>query len=493
LQQPNRQDTEVEQQQQPDHQQAHAGKVHHLSLALALPRSKTSLAPLVRHRLPLELYPSCCHSDTPMSDDTRPPPPNSALDAAPDSASPVVYGRSAGYQPQSDNPYQPFSPAWAAHQAANAPAVAYRPPEALAEPAQPQLLRFRFTGSSDEFFRIWIVNTLLTIVTLGIYNAWSKVRIRQYFYANTLLDGHAFEYLGDPISILKGNILVGILTLAYFGMQQVAPLYSFLVLLVAAPIFPWIIHKSARFLASHSAYRNIRFRFHGTLADAYKYYLLWPLTIPLSLGLMFPAVIHKQRQYLYNNAAFGGLRTQANLESKKFYNFYIMPILVGALVAFGVGLILAVLAGGLLVALSGRNGGLDGFSASTGGYLAGIIGFAASYFVYLLISLSTQSYTAISVMNYCLANIAIPGKISIRSDINVWELTKINVVNLLAMTFSLGLATPWAKIRASKYVFESLTIIMTGGFEEIAANNGQEAENALGEAATDAFDFNFAL
>ena len=35
---------------------------------------------------------------------------------------------------------------------------------------------FEFTGSGFEYFRIWIVNVLLTIVTFGIYSAWAKVR-----------------------------------------------------------------------------------------------------------------------------------------------------------------------------------------------------------------------------------------------------------------------------------------------------------------------------
>ncbi len=32
---------------------------------------------------------------------------------------------------------------------------------------------FRFTGNGGEYFRIWIVNLMLTIVTLGIYSAWA--------------------------------------------------------------------------------------------------------------------------------------------------------------------------------------------------------------------------------------------------------------------------------------------------------------------------------
>ena len=45
--------------------------------------------------------------------------------------------------------------------------------------------QLHFTGSGTEYFGIWIVNLLLTIVTLGIYSAWAKVRRLQYFYRHT--------------------------------------------------------------------------------------------------------------------------------------------------------------------------------------------------------------------------------------------------------------------------------------------------------------------
>jgi len=52
----------------------------------------------------------------------------------------------------------------------DAPATAIYPPLAL-----------RFTGRGTEYFGIWIVNLLLTIITLGIYSAGAKVRRLQYF------------------------------------------------------------------------------------------------------------------------------------------------------------------------------------------------------------------------------------------------------------------------------------------------------------------------
>ena len=55
-------------------------------------------------------------------------------------------------------------------------------------PARPgRERRFTFKGTASEYFRIWIVNVGLTVLTLGFYGAWAKVRTRQFFYGNTYL------------------------------------------------------------------------------------------------------------------------------------------------------------------------------------------------------------------------------------------------------------------------------------------------------------------
>jgi uncharacterized membrane protein YjgN (DUF898 family) len=38
-----------------------------------------------------------------------------------------------------------------------------------------------FTGKAGEYFGIWIVNLLLSIVTLGIYSAWAKFDAKNIF------------------------------------------------------------------------------------------------------------------------------------------------------------------------------------------------------------------------------------------------------------------------------------------------------------------------
>jgi len=53
------------------------------------------------------------------------------------------------------------------------------PPPATAA-AAPHVAAPTFTGRGSEYFRIWVVNVLLTLVTFGVYSAWAKVRKARY-------------------------------------------------------------------------------------------------------------------------------------------------------------------------------------------------------------------------------------------------------------------------------------------------------------------------
>ncbi len=74
---------------------------------------------------------------------------------------------------------------------------------------------FTFTGSTREYFGIWIVNVLLTLVTLGVYSAWAKVRRQRYFHGSTRLAGASFDYHAKPIRILIGRVIVLAMLVGY--------------------------------------------------------------------------------------------------------------------------------------------------------------------------------------------------------------------------------------------------------------------------------------
>ena len=100
---------------------------------------------------------------------------------------------------------------------------------------------FIFTGRGGEYFRIWIVNLCLSLLTLGIYSAWAKVRRMQYFYRHTAVAGANFDYHGDPVAILKGRILA----VGMFALYSVAGQFSIIAGLIAfvliLAVMPWLL------------------------------------------------------------------------------------------------------------------------------------------------------------------------------------------------------------------------------------------------------------
>lgn len=126
--------------------------------------------------------------------------------------------------------------------------------------------RLSFSGSGKEYFGIWIVNVLLTIITLGIYSAWAKVRRNRYFYGNTVLLGRAFEYHAKGKQILIGRVIVFAYLIFYNVMLTFVPIAGIILALLLVVFVPWLVVRGLRFSARVTSYRNVRFDFVGGAA-----------------------------------------------------------------------------------------------------------------------------------------------------------------------------------------------------------------------------------
>lgn len=352
------------------------------------------------------------------------------------------------------------------------------PPLAAVAPPRLRYHRFTFTGSAGEFFRIWIVNLFLSVVTLGIYYAWAKVRARQYFYSHTFLAGHPFEYLADPLQVLRGHLIVGGGLLAYYLLQYFAPGVSLLMLALGFVLLPWLLYQSLRFTAYNSAYRNIRFGFHGTLGQSYVNYFLLPLLTPLTLGLLVPYVRWRQRQYVFGNAALGATRAQFRGEVGAFYVTYAIALVMG-LIAYGLFFLSLVFLAGS--ALSSGGLGPQNFGA-----------FLLAYAVVVLGLLAIQQYIYAALANHTWQKTTL-GKLRFVSNLRARELVWLSASNFLAIVFTLGLAIPWAKVRYTRYVLERLAVVSHGDLEEFTAAAGRVREGSVGEAAADFFNIDVGL
>ncbi|MCL2021307.1 MAG: YjgN family protein [Betaproteobacteria bacterium] len=159
----------------------------------------------------------------------------------------------------------------------------FEQPPFRGSPATVSEHRLQFVGSGGEYFRIWFVNLFLSILSLGIYSAWAKVRREQYFHRNTLLDGSGFDYHGNPKAILKGRIIaVGLLAILSV-IDRLAPAYHFPALLLASPLFPWLLIRSFIFRARNTSFRGLHFDFLGTYKGLCKAFLGYILVF-IALG-----------------------------------------------------------------------------------------------------------------------------------------------------------------------------------------------------------------
>ena len=131
-----------------------------------------------------------------------------------------------------------------------------------------------FSGSGSEYFRIWIVNLLLLIVTFGLYYPWAKVRKLRYFYNHTEVAGHPFDFHGNPRQMLRGFLLMAALLLAYGLAGNVSETAGAIAGLILALVWPALLRASLQFRLAQTSWRGLRFSFRGSMKDAYMVFLV---------------------------------------------------------------------------------------------------------------------------------------------------------------------------------------------------------------------------
>ncbi|AKJ26929.1 thymidylate kinase [Caldimonas brevitalea] len=151
----------------------------------------------------------------------------------------------------------------------------------LLPPHQAHHIPLEFTGSGSEYFRIWVVNLLLTLVTLGVYHPWAKVRRLRYFYGHTEVAGQGLDFHGEPKKMLRGMLLTGVLFAAYSHALEVSGIAALVAALLVAALTPLLLRGALQFRLANTSWRGLRFAFAGSPRSAYT-----ALTPPLLLGLV---------------------------------------------------------------------------------------------------------------------------------------------------------------------------------------------------------------
>lgn len=343
-------------------------------------------------------------------------------------------------------------------------------------PAAPQPLRLRFIGSGSEYFRIWIVNLLLTIVTLGIYSAWAKVRTLQYFYRNTQLAGSSFDYHGSPIAILKGRAIICVLAVAFNVLGHSSPMLSLMFLALLAAAFPWLLVRSLRFRMANSSYRGLRFAFTGKDAEGYMVFLVWPILSVFTAYLLAPLAHQRFKRFQHKNTRFGTTSFDFSGTPGNFYGVYLRT--------FGLAL-LAILVAGIVI------GGLGMSIGKTQGTAGKAIAIALTVVAMYVAMLFLTPYFLSRLQNVVWNHTTL-GAHRFQSQVGALKLFWIFVSNAVLIVITVGLFTPFARVRTLRYKLDSVTMFVSGSLDTFVAGESANVD-ALGDAAVDWYDIDIAL
>ena len=357
-------------------------------------------------------------------------------------------------------------------------------------PTEP--LNFEFSGKGWEYFKIWIVNILLTILTLGVYSAWAKVRNKQYFYSNTRLAGTAFEYTADPMSILAGRLIVFGVFLIYLAVEHTFPAVALLFPLVIFLAIPWLMVRGNMFNARYSNYRNISFTFANDIKGAVITFIVFGLLVVITAGLAFPFYLYRVHKFVVSNHSYGNLKFSLSSVWKRFYLIYLIALLipVGMAVALYFGIKLAGFDGLLGVAQLATQGSvqpLAGLDFATMIALAVVGGYAFSLLMFLIV----YSYIRTNILNTIWSNVQF-GLNSFESNLKYRRMLWLYFSNSLMILLTLGLFTPWAKVRMARYRVKSLQIWAENNINDVIAMQKKDV-SATGGEMSDFLDVDLAM
>jgi uncharacterized membrane protein YjgN (DUF898 family) len=300
-----------------------------------------------------------------------------------------------------------------------------------------------FHGKGSTLFGIYIVNILLSIITLGLYYPWAKAALAKYTYSETEFEGSRFTFHGTGkemfIGMLKALVLVGFVVgcfylLIWLGLEAFAIVFY---MLIIGFITPLAIVGSLKYRTSRSSWRGIHFGYRGTYNSMMKVCVKGTLLSIVTMGFYGSWFIVDVYKEVFSNLRVGTLQ----------FKF--------------------------------KGDGASYFGINLGGYML------------TLITLGIYAFKWQSNMHNFTTNsielVQDEKRGSFQASTTGWGIFQLMFVNMLILVFSLGLATPWALVRSINYYMDNTVIKGAIDFDAITQSETY-TKGAMGEGLMDSLD-----
>ena len=386
-----------------------------------------------------------------------------------------------------------------------------------------------FTGSGGEYFRVWIVNVLLSIVTLGFYTPWARRRTAQYFYSHTLVAGSPLEFTAQQRKMVMGFVMLMLITLAYniaANTGQDAAVGVFL--LSGAALSPLIWGSAMRFRLGSTRWRGLRLQFTASWKEVYL--ASWPLfalalvwfgvffgmqllspelaevlqevedeavnpKMPsftpamgglLLLGLVLTVLCFIRLEYNYKSLLV--LNTQVGAERGRwkpvymdFVKVWLATVAVFLLTVVGFSLLIGILAGSSIALFASQSSRLGLWMV-----VVIIVSIIAGIFMLVLASAPARAYREARMFQLMWNNIGVSHVARFKCRLKSGSYVGLRVKNMLLTLLTMGLYRPFARVSEYRMKCESVTLHIKGGVEQVAGTLVRQQQGGLGDALADA-------
>ncbi|MCK8783271.1 YjgN family protein [Roseomonas sp. NAR14] len=370
-------------------------------------------------------------------------------------------------------------------------------------PARP---RITYDGRPGELFSLWLVNLLLTAVTLGVYRFWARARTRRYLWSHLAVDGHRFAYTGTGGELFRGFLLalLGVLVPALLVVLAAPlvlpePLVPLAILAVYAALLPlglFGVFTARRYLMRRTVLRGIAFEQGGSAWD-YAFRMTGRLLLTaVTLGLHGPWMIAASLRRTVGATRHGGTEFRFDGEGGELLGWALLCGVLGATV-MGLALLLAmptlVQAGAMLGGASPGEGLGAGspFRADPDRLAFLLLGAGAPLLAGYLVAIALgavvwQAVTWRFLVEHTLVGNAGTGAARLDLATGLGGIMGSIASNALIVVLSLGLLTPIAQHRWMR--FATRTLVLDGRLDLDRAVPRQVPRGpGHGEGLADAF------
>jgi uncharacterized membrane protein YjgN (DUF898 family) len=385
-----------------------------------------------------------------------------------------------------------------------------------------------FAGSGVDYFKLWLSNLLLTIVTLGIYTPWARRRRIQYFFRNTEVGADPLDFTASSGSMAKSFLLVVLiyLLIKVMSSQGLNTAVSAIILLIALAV-PWLWRSAMRFRMGNITWRGLPFEFQASTREAYQ--AAWPLlgvaVFAAALALWLPAATDSGKAKVGMPGPVAGLliaggfllvgavlirlrfnflhlqmtRTSLGGQMSGFKASFSDFFKVG-LICLGIGVGAYVLVIGLMVGFAASIMGVIGAAGagSGAGKVGGFMILAALFLLLLLplllipASITLAAWQAM-VFRTVWSNAGLSRLARSKCHLKTRDFVLLRTKNVFLTLLTLGFYKPFAAVSEYRMKVESVTVYTRGDINALANLLASGRKNALGDAAADLAGFDLAV